>query len=65
MPEPLNNMFSRPLLDSFAGEVQAVWPAFPAEKFFAFVFDGQWESRELKQRVRHISHGLRAACRSY
>ena len=58
--EPLKNIFSRRLLDPVAAEVQTVWPAFDTARFFHLVFDADWEGRELKQRVRHISHALRA-----
>lgn len=58
--EPLKNIFSRPLLEPFAAEAQATWPAFDTTRFLRLVFDADWEGRELKQRVRHISHSLRA-----
>lgn len=60
MPEPLKNMFSRPLIEPFAAEVQAVWKQFPTQQFLHQVFNPEWEARELKQRVRHISHALRS-----
>ncbi|MBX2891159.1 MAG: DNA alkylation repair protein [Saprospiraceae bacterium] len=60
MPEPLKNIFSRALLEPFAAEVRAVWEKFEPQHFLQAVFDVEWESRELKQRVRHISHSLRA-----
>lgn len=58
--EPLKNIFSRPLIEPFADEVHAVWPDFDTARFLQLVFDAEWERRELKQRVRHISHSLRA-----
>lgn len=61
MPEPLKNMFSRPLLESIAREVHSVQPDFPVQQFLAEVFGAGWDALELKQRVRHISHSLRAA----
>lgn len=60
MPEPLKNIFSRPLLEPFAAEVRAAWKKFPVQQFLEEVFDSEWENRELKQRVRHISHALRS-----
>jgi 3-methyladenine DNA glycosylase AlkC len=60
MPEPLKNIFSRPLIEPFAAEVQAVWKQFPTQQFLHQVFNQEWEVRELKQRVRHISHTLRS-----
>lgn len=59
MPEPLKNMFSRRLIEPFAAEVQAAWKNFPLQQFLDHVFYPDWESLELKQRVRHISHALR------
>lgn len=59
MPEPLKNIFSRRLIEPFAAEVSAVREKFPAEAFLSDVFDARWETLELKQRVRHISHILR------
>ena len=60
MPEPLKNIFSRPLLEPFAAEVRAVWKKFPTQQFLNQLFDAKWETLELKQRVRQISHILRA-----
>ena len=60
MAEPLKNMFSRPLLQPFALEVQAVWGRFPVEVFLNDLFDTGWEALELKQRIRRISQVMRA-----
>lgn len=57
--EPLKNMFSRSLIEPFAHDVRSVRPDFPVAPFLSLVFDAQWESLELKQRVRHISLCLR------
>ncbi|MDX1910854.1 MAG: DNA alkylation repair protein [Saprospiraceae bacterium] len=59
MAEPLKNMFSRSLVEPFVAEVMAVWPEFPQRNFLHHVFDENWESLELKQRVRHLSLCLR------
>ena len=60
MAEPLKNLFSRSLIEPFALEIREVWEEFPTQKFLNQVFDKNWESLELKQRVRHISQALRA-----
>ena len=52
-------MFSRPLIEVIARDVQAVQKDFPVAQFLSLVLDAQWESLELKQRVRHISLCLR------
>ncbi|MBC7777427.1 MAG: DNA alkylation repair protein [Phycisphaerae bacterium] len=59
MAEPLKNIFSRTLLEPFTAELRYVWEAFPTEDFLHQVFNDEWEARELKQRIRHISHALR------
>jgi 3-methyladenine DNA glycosylase AlkC len=60
MAEPLKNIFSRPLLEPFAAEVQQAWSPFPVQKFLEQLFDPHWEALELKQRIRRISQVLRA-----
>lgn len=60
MAEVLKNIFSRPLIEDFAGQVGVVWPAFDRAAFLARVFDHAWPQRELKQRMRHIAESLRA-----
>lgn len=59
MPEPLKNIFSRPLLASFASDIQNNWSAFPSQSFLDHLFSGDWEALELKQRIRQISIVLR------
>lgn len=41
-----------------ADEITKVDPSFDSDKFIKLVFDSVWESRELKQRFRHISVSL-------
>jgi len=60
MPEPLKNIFSRPLIHPFAELVKTIWPDFSTTTFLEKVFDEQYEGLELKQRTRHIAHALRA-----
>ncbi len=60
MPEPLKNIFSPALLEPFAAGVSAVWAKFPEQEFLQRVFHAEWNSLELKQRIRHISQVLRS-----
>ncbi len=55
MAEALKNMFSRKFLETFAGEFSAVYEPFDKRKFLGSVFDAEWEIKELKQRMRHIT----------
>lgn len=59
MPEPLKNIFSRPLIEPFARQVQKTWSPFPVQPFLDQLLDEHWEPLELKQRIRRISHVLR------
>lgn len=53
--EPLKNMYTPELLVDFASKVCRVYPAFDRSQFLDKVFDSDWDSRELKQRYRHIT----------
>ncbi len=60
MSEPLKHMYSRALVEQLAAALRASYTQFNSQRFFEIVFDGQWESRELKQRTRHIAQSMRA-----
>jgi len=60
MPEPLKNMYSKVYLNNFADVFVKVYPSFDKAKFLKLVFDKDWENKELKQRMRHISICLNA-----
>ncbi|MBL8016304.1 MAG: DNA alkylation repair protein [Ignavibacteria bacterium] len=55
MAEPLKNMYSKAYMNKFADVFAANEPRFSRKKFLGLVFDSQWEQKELKQRMRHIS----------
>ncbi len=58
MAEPLKNMYNKPYLEKFAGVFKKIYPAFNSKQFLKLVFDGEWESKELKQRMSHIARCL-------
>ena len=59
MPEPLKNMYSPQFFEGYARTMMHVIPGIDKELFIKQIFDSQWESRELKQRMRHIAAVLR------
>lgn len=59
MAEPLKNLLNETYFKHFTTVFQQVDSDFDAEKFWRLLFDENWESRELKQRMRHASHTLR------
>lgn len=56
--EPLKHMFTPALVEGFAHKVSEVYPVFDQPGFLASVFDNNWDSRELKDRYRHIARVL-------
>lgn len=59
MPEPFKNVFNTDFILKLTTRIQSIYPEFEIESFRNSVFDAQWESRELKSRMRHISICLR------
>jgi 3-methyladenine DNA glycosylase AlkC len=53
--EPLKNLYSAKYLNNFADVFVKIHPGFNRSEFIKLIFDDEWESRELKQRMRHIS----------
>src|SRR5690606_48802 len=60
MPEALKTMFFAPaFFDDLAAAITAVYPQFDAAGFLARIYDNSWDSRELKERMRHTTVTLR------
>jgi len=55
MPEPLKNMYSPTFFEQFTATLKEVLPKFRKQQFLNEIFDTDWELKELKQRMRHIS----------
>jgi 3-methyladenine DNA glycosylase AlkC len=59
MPEKLKDLF---FTDSFINQlgetIHQAYPDFDREKFARLVHDDDWESRELKQKMRHVTRCL-------
>jgi 3-methyladenine DNA glycosylase AlkC len=55
MGEPIKNIFNQQYVSDLADAVQGQYPPFDKESFIAQVIDDDWEARELKERMRHIS----------
>ena len=47
-----------PDVHRFADGLTAADPTFDRDRFVAFVLDGRWADRELKERMRHLALGL-------
>lgn len=55
MPEPLKNSYNRAYIERLADSFKTAWPRFDKPDFVAKVIDDQWEDKELKTRMKHIS----------
>lgn len=62
MAEPLKNMYNAdtPFIGALTTALKNAYPAFDTAIFLATVYDDQWEARELKARMRHITTSLRS-----
>lgn len=58
MAEPFKNYFNEKLVNDLADAIVGVYQKFDKKKLMKIVFDKEWENRELKERMRHISNSL-------
>jgi 3-methyladenine DNA glycosylase AlkC len=59
MPEKLKDLFfTASSIARLADAIAEAHPAFDQEHFTALVFDSTWDSKELKQRMRHVTECL-------
>ena len=61
MPEKLKDLyFTTAFVTQLGQAIRQIYPPFEPEKFFNLVHDDAWESRELKEKMRHVTRCLRA-----
>ncbi|MFC0561675.1 hypothetical protein [Halalkalibacter alkalisediminis] len=58
MVEALKDMYNRGFFNHFCKTIKQVHPEFNDRLFMNLIFDHDWSTRELKQRIRHITHSL-------
>ncbi len=58
--EPFKNVYNREWVALLCSGIAGVWSEFDARCFTESVFAGNWEARELKDRMRHISRTMGA-----
>ncbi len=59
MPEPLKNLYSTQLINALCDRLLNQYADFDAEDFTKHVFDKEWDKKELKERMAHISESFR------
>ncbi len=55
MAELLKNIYNEKFFEQFTKSVKTVFPRFNKKSFLKAIYDSEWEGRELKQRMRHIT----------
>jgi 3-methyladenine DNA glycosylase AlkC len=59
MPEPLKNMYNEAFFSTLTSASEEVIPGFQTASFLHTVYDKEWENRELKERMRHVTLAFR------
>ncbi|MCB1179282.1 MAG: DNA alkylation repair protein, partial [Leptospiraceae bacterium] len=59
MPEPLKYMYNREFVEGLALDIQKVYKQYQVDKFIQSVLNKDWDKKELKERMRHISNNLK------
>lgn len=55
MPEPVKNMYNEQFFARLTASISRVYPAFDTGAFMAGIHDDHWDTREFKERMRHIT----------
>lgn len=55
MSSLLKDIYSREFFDSFSDTLEQVVPSFNRREFIQRIFENDWESKELKERMRHTA----------
>ncbi|WNJ16735.1 DNA alkylation repair protein [Pontibacter sp. G13] len=58
MAQPLKLVYNSDFFQRLVQEILKVYPPFDGPQFLRFIMDENWDDRELKARMRHITHGL-------
>jgi len=54
--EPLKHVYNKLYFKELTKDIKAHYPSFNTAKFTKKIFDKDWDNKELKDRMRHISH---------
>ena len=59
MPEPLKNLYNKTFFAAFTYACEQVIPSFSTDQYLKEIYDQDWEQRELKERMRHVTTSLK------
>jgi len=54
----LKNVFDKKFIQKLASEIKEVYSEFNEKEFIKKIFNKEWNKKELKQRIRHISESM-------
>jgi len=54
----LKDIYDKKFIQKLSSEINEVYPEFNEKKFIKNVFNKEWNKKELKQRIRHISESM-------
>ncbi|WP_190808806.1 DNA alkylation repair protein [Flagellimonas sp. S3867] len=60
MAELFKNIYSPTFFGRFTACMEEVFPAFDTNSFLKDIYNDDWDNKELKQRMRHITHVLQS-----
>ena len=58
MADLLKNIYNKKSIGKLSSEIKKVYSGFNEKKFVRNIFNKEWEKKELKQRIRHISGNM-------
>ena len=56
--EPLKYIYNQAYFNNLTAKFKAHLPSFPVQQFMETIHDAEWENRELKDRMRHITQSV-------
>ncbi|WP_420601866.1 DNA alkylation repair protein [Flagellimonas sp.] len=59
MAELFKNIYNPTFFSRFTECMEKVFPKFDTNSFLKEIYDYEWDNKELKQRMRHITHALK------
>ncbi|NQZ76684.1 MAG: DNA alkylation repair protein, partial [Ekhidna sp.] len=57
--ELFKNLYNERFFEFFGNALKQVYPSYTHDDFIRHIYDQDWDKRELKQRMRHITEGLK------
>lgn len=60
MAETFSGRYNQDFFEQFMKLIKSIYPEFDSSTFLNFIYNDEWEGKQFKERMRHISNALRA-----